>query len=327
MFIQFFKENNTPSLIALPVLTTLVYSLCFFRNVPIISITDAGPIYIWMMNYINQFSRPVVFLTGLILLISQVFYLNHITNKYEVLYQPSHLPALIYIICMGLFPDFLCLHPMLFVNLILLVVLELLFSVYKSDTVLSTVFNAGFLLAIATLFYIPSVALFLLIWISLILLRPYAWRDWVISLIGFSIPFFFISVYYLYVNQLPLFGSHILNFTDSHLLFAFVFNQRYYFSLGVIFSLLIASIIMLQGNFYKNFIRTRRYQQALGAFLILSSVSFMLATAVSLYHFTIVAIPLSIFIGYYFLATEMKFWREVFFLVLVAVMVYNYIIF
>lgn len=327
MVIRFFKDNNISSLIALPVLTVVVYALGFFKNPPIISVDDAGPVYSWIMNYLKTYSRIFHFLLGLVLLIAQVFYLNHIVNKYEVLYKPSHLPSLMYIVCMSLFPSFLCLHPMLFVNLILLAVLELLFSVYKSDTGLSTIFNAGFLLAIATLFYIPSATLLLLIWVSLILLRPYAWRDWVISQIGFSTPFFFISIYYLYMNELSVFWTKALKFTDSHLLFSFVFNERYYFSLGVIACLLIISVMILQANFYKNFIRTRRYQQALGAFLILASSSFMLNTVVALYHFTIVAIPLSIFLGYYFLASKKKFWREVFFLVLLATLVYNYIVF
>lgn len=327
MLIRFFKDNQIPSLIALPVVTILLYSVALFKQPSFISVADTGPLYASIVNYLSRSSSTIMFLTGLALFITQVFYLNHISNKYEVLYKPSHLPALIYILCMGLFPSFLSLHPMLFVNLILLLVLELLFSIYKSDSGISTIFNAGFLMAIATLFYIPCAMLFLLLWVGLILLRPYAWREWVSSLIGYSLPFFFISVYYLYKGELEHFWMSLLKFSDSRLMMAFVFNERFYICLVILLCLLLMAVIKLQGNFYKNFIRTRRYQQVIGVFLILSALSFTMATSLSLYHFTLVAIPLSIFIGYYFLASKLTFWKEVFFLILVGTLVYNYIVF
>ncbi len=104
MFIRFFKDNNTSSLIALPVLCCMVYATAYFKGAPIISVEDAGPLYLWLMEYLKHLSSYVTFLSGLALLIAQVLYLNYITEKYEVLYKPSHLPALMYIVCMNLFP-------------------------------------------------------------------------------------------------------------------------------------------------------------------------------------------------------------------------------
>jgi hypothetical protein len=327
MFVRFFKETSTASLIALPIVAGLVYSLGYFKLSPIFSVEDAGPLYLLVASWMSHFSQASFFSVGLILFIIQVFYLNHICNKYEILYKPSHLPALMFIICTCLFPGFLCLHPLMFVNCILLLVLELLFSIYKSETGLSTIFNTGFLLAVATLFYIPAAMLFLLLWVGLILLRPYGWRDWIISILGFITPFYFISIYYLWNNKLGAFWSSILHFTDEHRHLIFVLNNRYYFSLSVVGVLLVFSVLKLQGNFFKNFIRTRRYQQALGAFFILSCSSLLLCTSISLYHFTIVAIPLSIILGYFFLSTKSFFWTEITFLVLVSALIYNFVVF
>jgi hypothetical protein len=327
MVVRFFKDTNTASLIAMPLVASLVYSLGYIKAPPIFSVEDAGPLYLWLSNYTSHFSRPAFFAIGLVLFIAQVFYLNYISNKYEILYKPSHLPALLFIVCKCWYPGFLCLHPVVFVNCIMLLVLELLFSVYKSESGLSTIFIAGFLIAVASLFYVPAAVFFLLLWVCLILLRPLGWRDWIISILGFVTPFYFISIYYFWQNNLLVFWTSLLHFTDEHMHLIFVYNNRYYFSLAVLAFLMLVSILKLQGNFFKNFIRTRRYQQALGAFLLLAGASVFMGTSISIYHFSMLSIPLSIVLGYFFLATKKAFWVELVFLLLVSALVYNYLIF
>lgn len=327
MLVRFFKDTNTASLIALPLAAMMVYSFGYLKAPAVFSVEDAGPLYTWFTSRLSHFSRSVFLGIDLLLFAGQVLYLNHICNKYEVLYKPSHLPALLFIVYSCLFPGFLCLHPVVFVNCILLVVLELLFSIYKSESGLSTIFNAGFLLGVATLFYVPACVFFILLWVCLILLRPYGWRDWVISILGFIAPFYFISIYYFWTNRFLSFWSLMLHFIHEHVRLTFVLNNRYYFSLGIIGCLLVISILKLQGNFFKNFIRTRRYQQALAALLLLAFASVSLCTSISIYHFTIAAIPVSIVLGYFFLATKSFFWTELTFLVLISALVYNYMVF
>lgn len=324
MIIRFFRENQITGLIALPVVTLLFWLLSYYYNETPVSITDSGPLFNWINDYIKPFTFAKY--VPLLILISQVLYLDNIVNRYEILYKGSHLPGLMYIVCMGIFPGFIGFHPVLLVNSLLLFVMDNLFGMYKKPSAMSNIFNAAFLLGLATLIYVPSIILYLLLLTGIVLLRPYAWRDWVVSLIGLALPFFFISIYFLWIEQLQEFWAYIFKFINNLPEFRLSsFDHKYYFTVGVVSALMLLTFRKLQINFYKNFIRTRRYQQVLLAFLVLSLASIMLSLTVSLTHFAILAIPVSIFLGYYFLALKKIFWTETFFLILISAIIYNYL--
>ena len=56
------------------------------------------------------------------------------------------------------------------------------------------------IVAVGTLIYLPFIYMFLVIWIALIIFRPFNWREWVACIIGFITIFFFLAVYY-YLND------------------------------------------------------------------------------------------------------------------------------
>jgi hypothetical protein len=60
---------------------------------------------------------------------------------------------------------------------------------------------------------------------------------------------------------------------------------------------------------------------------VLAGASVFMGTSISIYHFSMLSIPLSIVLGYFFLATKKAFWVELVFLLLVSALVYNYLIF
>lgn len=127
---------------------------------------------------------------GFILVTTQAFHLNLVLNKHEVLYKSTWLPSLLYLFMAGLLPPFLWMHPLLFVNSILIFVLDRLFSLYKNPSPLSLAFDSAFLLSLSALFYLPAVILFIFYFLCMIILRPFSWREWMAGIMGMFFPSF-----------------------------------------------------------------------------------------------------------------------------------------
>jgi hypothetical protein len=144
---------------------------------------------------VNALSLPVnMLLAGIVVLIQAVL-LNYIVNFYN-LSKPSFLPALMYVTVSGLFSQFLTLSQPLICNFFVLWMIFKLLSFYKSGDVKSTAYDLGMIVALGSIFYLPFIYFFLVIWIALVIFRPFDWRDWAASFMGYVTIFFFLAVVY-----------------------------------------------------------------------------------------------------------------------------------
>jgi hypothetical protein len=241
-----------------------------------------------------------------------------------VLYKKTNLPLLIYPVLMALAGSFVGLHPILFVNTFLLLIVDKTFYLYKNNHPLSLIFDSWVLLSFASLFYFPAVAFILMLLISLIVLRPFAWREWVVGLLGFSLPYFFLAIYYYWTNQFSI--EFFTQFTSAYtkpMSILLDIPRSTLVTLGITAFIFILSLLKMQANFYKNVIKTRGYQQVLFFFLLTAILCFLLANKSGFFTLTILSIPLTFFISYYFLSVQKNWWSEVLFLALIISVIFN----
>jgi hypothetical protein len=247
MLIRVYRDSHPSSFFTLPFIALLCWiPFIFFRpETFIVQVPHQPmPVYEWLYSGISKLHVFVQYIISWILISVQAIYLNQLIVKHELFPRLSFLPALFFITLSVLFPEMMQIQPALFVNLILLIVLDKIFMLYKNSEPLGKVFDASFLLATATLMDSSALAFYLYLLLSLVILLPFHWRVWVISLIGFALPYYFISVYFFltgslrdfWVHKIPN-AFHILHFippnvkpmeTVTGLLY---FSSFYYFSL------------------------------------------------------------------------------------------------
>ena len=196
MFIRFFKSNNASALLFLPLIAVVIWVFGFIHPI-ILPVKHSMPLYELMAGIFVSIPWLST-LIGLILVIGEAFLLNFIVNENEVLEKQNYLPALFYIVFMSNNDAMLTLHPLLFGNLFILFALHKLLSSYRKDNAFSQAFDAGFLISIATLFYFPFVVFLPLLGVGLIIMRPFNWREWIISFLGASIPYLFVITFYFW---------------------------------------------------------------------------------------------------------------------------------
>ncbi|MFI5220602.1 MAG: hypothetical protein ACHQNT_14040, partial [Bacteroidia bacterium] len=177
-----------------------------------------------------------------------------------------------------------------------------------------------------TLFYFPAIIFLLIYAIGLIILRPFSWRDWIVGLMGFLTPVFFVMLYFFLTDRLDEFGEMVFSNEITR-----QFNIKnavppgYPFTVLWVAIVLLLSILKLRGNFYKNVAKTRNYQQLIVFFLVVSLLFLIFTPSAALYRFSILTIPLSVIIAYYFLAAKKMWISESLFYILIILIIYNYL--
>ncbi|MDR0667598.1 MAG: DUF6427 family protein [Prevotellaceae bacterium] len=77
-----------------------------------------------------------------------------------------------------------------------LIGLNYLFHSYQKSSDLRDVFIAAFCFSLSAICFPPALLLLLLLPAAILLLRPVAWRDWVVLLVGETLPFAYLALFY-----------------------------------------------------------------------------------------------------------------------------------
>lgn len=283
-----------------------------------------GFVYSHLIKFLNPYPQKYIAAGCIALFILQAFHLNYILNRHEVLFVNTWIPSVVYVMVAAAFTPFLCLHPLLIVQSIFIFILEKIFRLYKNPETKALDFDTGMLIGIATLIYFHSIFIFLCFFIGLFILKPFHWRDSLISLLGFCTPFFMLFGI-LFLMRIPL--TPLLDINKSKIAFhiphAAGVNYTLWITIGLLVFLILLSLLKLSANFYKNVIRTRNMQQVIFIFLLTTILSALFASDVSFIRYYFICAPVSVIISYYFVATKKVVLPEILFLCLLGCVIYN----
>jgi hypothetical protein len=261
-----------------------------------------------------------LFLAGVLVFIQSIL-INHLCNHYNLLGRPTFLPALMYIVASALFTPFLVLSSPLICNFLVIAMLYKLLSLYKGNNAQSTSYDLGMIVAAGSLIYLPFIYFFLIIWIALIIFKPFNWREWVAGIMGYATIFFFLAVIYYLNDRLDQFYRIWLPLTTK---FPNRISLNYYNYLVLIpvILILLLCFIKIRQNFFRSYVQIRKSFQLLFVVFIVGGVSFYVKAEFQLNHFLLCTIPVAVFFAYYFLYAGARWFYESLFFLLLAGIVY-----
>ncbi|WP_437921013.1 DUF6427 family protein [Sphingobacterium sp. LRF_L2] len=268
----------------------------------------------------NLQSAQNVFVT-LLLTLLQAFFLNRIINHFNFLGKPNFLTALMYMTLVSMFTPFLVLSPPLICNFIAIWMLGKLFSIYKQHDVKSLMFDLGMIVAIGSLIYFPFMIMMFLLWISLIIFRPFNWREWITPLLGFSTIYFLLGVIYYWTGRI---GEFYEIFEPLGYAFPTGLSLNIYDYLVVVPILiaLLFFLFVLKDYFFKSVVHVRKAFQLLFFMVLLTLGSFYLNDHITINHFLLCAPPIAIYLAFYFTNSKSKWVYESLYFVIIATIVY-----
>jgi len=284
---------------------------------------NAFPLFLYILQIIKS-NRELLIGSSVVLIVLQAFFLTEVINRQNVLRESSHLPALMYVVLMSCFPEQLSFNPLLIANFFIIIFLNSLFNFYKSEEIAFDAFDAGLFIGIATLFYWPSVFLFPLIWSALIVLRTFVWREWIASLIGILLPFFYFCALLYWYDQLSINSIISILAPFYSVQFSTEFNTTYIILFVILATIAIASIIKFSQdlNTYAK-LRTRKFLALFVWFFLFAAFSYLVSSKKTMISLSFLAIPLSVIMSNYFLSVKKQLVAEVIFIILLIAVVYN----
>jgi hypothetical protein len=251
----------------------------------------------------------------------QAMVLNRIINNYSILGKPSYLPALMYVSAASILIPFVVLNPVMVCNFFALWMLSKFLSIYHRSSIQSVMFDLGMIVAIGSLIYFPFIAMMPLVWISLIIFRPFDWREWMVTILGFITIYFFLAVYYFLNDSMNKFYQIWLPLTNKFPT-EFNINPYDYMVLLPLLIIIVLSAFSLQQNFFRSFVQVRKTFQLLFFMFLLAVLSFYLRPQIELHHFLLGLIPVSVFMAYYFMNAKKRWIYETLYVILAIVIIY-----
>lgn len=204
-----------------------------------------------------------------VLLFIQALLINTILNHFRIMPGNSYFPAFCFLLFSSFFRDWNTFSPALVANLLLLGFLAQLFQLYATPNVRSKAFSLGFLAGLASLIYLPLLGLVVVIWVTLLVSRPFRLAEWILAVTGVVCPYYFLGTGLFLTGRLSLMeGMRMPTFGYPHL------TTAYWLLAGMILLIwwFLFGAIRLQQDYMKMMIHTRKCWQILLTFICLGLV-------------------------------------------------------
>jgi hypothetical protein len=322
MLIRFFKDNLPFPLYAVLPLLTFLFWIPGFIAFKQVDPAYQMPLYNAVSAFLFSFPNIVWFLSVGLIYFESIL-LNAYINKFEILTQRSNLPALFFVIITSAFSSFQLFHPVMISNLFLILAFGRICSIYRQDFVFAYTFDTGALIALASLFYFPAIIFFPLAWFSLAVIRPFIWREYVISLLGMLTPYALMVVYYLFTDNLEYLFKVVYYIPYLDVLTFNVGNEKYLYLIFAVLSILgIPRLVSISGL---SVVRTQNLLKVIAFAFFIGICAFVLFRNTFSYTFMLLAFPLAVLLANYFITVIKQWIAEVVFLILILVAVFQYI--
>jgi len=187
MLAAFFRSNQPAVLVSVPLVVVALFVPSFW-HVPV----QQGalmPLALLMQHWIGS-SAWANALAGMALVSLATVQLSILVNAVELMDRRNHLVAIIFPLLLAGLGGTGCYDPALLGLPFVLFALRRAWSISNTGEALAALFDAALLIGLAALCYLPYAVLLVVLWISTSLIRPFAWREYVLPVVGLSLVFY-----------------------------------------------------------------------------------------------------------------------------------------
>ncbi len=324
MIIKFFKDKYFIQFAALFLLIAILW-IDEILNPSVLQFSSDSANFFGLMGILKTY--PIVIVVfSILLLLFQAIVLNQVLENHRLMERNQLLTAAVYILIISSSPILTNPFGVLLTNFILIIQLNVVLNIYGKKEPLRQIFDAAFLIGIASLLHLPVIIFIIFLWACLVLYQLFTWREWLISIIGITIPHLFAGTYFYWTGSFETeFNTVTTFFTQIHPL---VFTGGIYFYIvwGFLTLLTFISLTQISRGLTQSTISIRKKYRVIVIFLIAAFVSAIIAGEMLMAHLVIAAIPISAFIALYLSKTKKTFIPEIIVILLfLSILVWKYL--
>jgi hypothetical protein len=320
MILRFYKGSG-PGVLLLIIITLVGVWISAFLNPAMdsISVYEADPMPLYRVLKLLVGNNPFTGVLCSFLIVSfMAFLLVNFNTTAVFISERTFLPASIYILSCGLFPQYQLLNPVLPASLFLMLAIIRIIDSYHKQGIAYNYFDAGILISTGSLFYANLIWFGLLLIIGIALLRTGDLMEIAISVIGLLTPFLIaLGLYYVTGKEMESLLTTVVNNLFSK-------SSGYHLPVLTVVSFIIECIILLVCIAYlvklmstKKIKSRKTFSLLLWVFLISAGI-YIVLPSVSIEIIWLISIPGSYFMTHYFVFKKKKLIPEIFFSVLLV---------
>ncbi len=271
------------------------------------SISPLSAIVYWLIDSFFGRSQLAYQIIAAILTIFQALYFNYLGQERQFFSERNYVPAFLYLLFVNISFDFSTLSPALISTTFILLALGGLTKQMQREGVTEDVFEIGFYLSMATLFYIPSVVFLVWIVLALLVYTGATIRLHALAIFGFLFPIALTLIFFFFQN-----ASASLN---RNLLFSIFQTRQYNLNSfqAVIIVFFLPILIGILGFFRTvSFGRFTNYQSRIQQIMMLWFIIGMLTVVLMPYiapmQFIVLVPPIVFFANNFFLLSKRRVW-------------------
>ena len=324
MLLKLFRSNKTLVILILPIFIAVIWFPGFQKqNVRLFPLEQyPGLLYkafiVFTAN--NILASKIVALLFFLLIGILIVRLN---TKYFFIPVRTQLPAVIYMFIVSSVVVLQRFNPVIVSSLVLILVIDRIFGSYKYEGLAYHFFDAALLVSFSSMIYINSLFFISFIWIGLLLLRSFNWREWAFSVIGLLLPYIFLCVY-LYATDRSiddlLISTIRKNFEVGLQLSDKIADIKFVLIALTLLTILTSFFMIHKFDTKKTYAR-KYFLFFLWMFIILT-ILFILLPSFGIEYILIVAIPLTYLFSHYFVFIKISWINRIVFTLLLLIPYY-----
>ncbi|MFN4147690.1 MAG: DUF6427 family protein [Runella sp.] len=250
-----------------------------------------------------------------LLILFQALYFNYISIQRQLFTERNYLPGILYLLFINLSYDCSTLSPALMATTFLLLAFGTLIRQMQREGVTDEVFEMGFYLSLASLFYLPMSLFFVWALVSLLLYTGANLRQYALAVFGYLFPIGLTFLLFFFQDSLDDLKRNLLQFSFA--------THRYSLTdfRGILFSMSAMVILGVLGFFqtlgYARFVNYQaRCQQIMVVWFITAALAIVLVSYLAPMQMIAFIAPSAFFAVNFFLLMRRRWLTEAVFLVL-----------
>jgi hypothetical protein len=320
MLLRKFKETGPDVIILIFIILLLTWTGAFLHpHLPAYQGFDIKPMPLFgLLMSVTGFSPLFSVIVASLLVLLIAFLLVNFNTSAFFISERNFLPALVYVLFSGYFPQYQILNPVLPAAVFLILGIRRIIESYKVQGTAFSFFDAGMLISIGSLFYASLIWFGLLLIIGMAILRTGSIKEIIISILGLAAPVFIVYGF-LYVT-----GKDMDSMLSAVTYNLFAKDANYNIPVLTMVVLIISGIIVLISVTHllsainsKKIKSRKTFILFLWTFFIIAGVYFLL-DPVSVEIHWLAVIPPSYFISHYFVFSRRKVFPEIMLAVLLV---------
>lgn len=201
---NFFRNSSFASIFFLVILCAGVHFHFFIESPKVFVSDDDGLLSMSLLKFIQPLPSSWLYVIYFSMLLLQSIILNMVLNNLKMFQHNAFTTSLSFVLITALIPQWCAITPAFIANLLVMWIFVKLCNLYNNPSPKTTLFNTGLIAGLTVLSYHPTAVLILVVSFALAVVRPFRITEWLLLVIGFTLPYYFLLSFLFLTDQMSL---------------------------------------------------------------------------------------------------------------------------